>query len=67
MTDMQTLFKIVNDLSAEEWAELKEYLEKHPPMESAPPDDQSPRVLGLFAGGWVSQDFDDELPEEFWG
>lgn len=33
------------------------------PMESA----ATPRVAGLHAGlGWVSDDFDDPLPEEFW-
>ena len=27
-----------------------------------------PRVMGLFEGqGWVSEDFDAPLPEEFWG
>ncbi len=26
------------------------------------------RVLGLHEGkGWISDDFDDELPDEFWG
>lgn len=33
------------------------------PVESA----VKPRVAGLHAGlGWVSDDFDDPLPEEFW-
>ncbi len=67
MTDLQTLYKIVNDLSAEEWAELKDYLEKHPPVEPPIRDPKAPRILGLLAGGWVSADFDDELPDEFWG
>lgn len=28
---------------------------------------QKPRIAGLHAGmGWVSDDFDDPLPDEFW-
>ncbi|NOT60228.1 MAG: DUF2281 domain-containing protein [Acidobacteria bacterium] len=28
----------------------------------------TPRVMGLFEGqGWVSEDFDAPLPDEFWG
>ena len=33
-----------------------------------PPVAQTPRVMGLFEGqGWISDDFNDELPDEFWG
>lgn len=29
--------------------------------------EKKPRVLGLHAGmGWISDDFNDELPDEFW-
>ena len=29
---------------------------------------EKPRVAGLHAGmGWVSEDFDDALPDSFWG
>lgn len=32
------------------------------------PQVQKPRVLGLGKGKtWTSDDFDDELPDEFWG
>jgi hypothetical protein len=41
-----------------------------------PPDNESvqknpentKRIAGLHEGkGWISEDFDDELPDEFWG
>ena len=29
--------------------------------------EQKPRIAGLHAGmGWMSDDFDDELPDSFW-
>ena len=32
------------------------------------PENIHRRVLGLHEGqGWISEDFDDELPDEFWG
>jgi antitoxin (DNA-binding transcriptional repressor) of toxin-antitoxin stability system len=32
------------------------------------PKEQKPRVAGLGKGTiWMSDDFDDELPDEFWG
>ncbi|MFN6964594.1 MAG: type II toxin-antitoxin system Phd/YefM family antitoxin [Pyrinomonadaceae bacterium] len=30
-------------------------------------DTARPRTPGLGKGYWVSDDFDDELPDEFWG
>jgi hypothetical protein len=36
-----------------------------PSHEGNPPQG---RVIGLHEGkGWISDDFDDELPDEFWG
>lgn len=29
-------------------------------------EEQEERSFGLFPGGWISEDFDKELPEEFW-
>lgn len=39
-----------------------------PVLRLAPlPAEQKPRIAGLHAGmGWVSDDFDDPLPDEFW-
>ena len=32
------------------------------------PKEQKPRIAGLGRGTmWMSDDFDDELPDEFWG
>ena len=32
------------------------------------PESSNPRIPGLHEGqGWVSEDFDDPLPDEFWG
>ena len=34
----------------------------------AKPTEQKPRIAGLGKGTiWMSDDFDDELPDEFWG
>jgi antitoxin (DNA-binding transcriptional repressor) of toxin-antitoxin stability system len=31
------------------------------------PKEQKPRIAGLGKGYFMSDDFDDELPDEFWG
>lgn len=69
MTNMQALFQMVEQLNPDEWQQLKAFLEEHPPQETLYEEDTSPRVPGLFAGqrGWISPDFNDELPDEFWG
>lgn len=36
-----------------------------PPIEETAPE--QPRIAGLHAGlGWISPDFNDPLPDEFW-
>ena len=43
-----------------------EPLAKVTPIEK--PKKQKPRILGIGKGKtWMSDDFDDELPDEFWG
>ena len=43
-----------------------EPLAKITPIEKPPT--QKPRIAGLGKGTmWMSEDFDDELPDEFWG
>jgi prevent-host-death family protein len=43
-----------------------EPLAKLTPIEK--PQIQKPRIAGLGKGTmWMSEDFDDELPDEFWG
>ena len=37
-------------------------------LPTAPLVTDTPRVMGLFEGqGWISDDFDAPLPDEFWG
>ena len=70
MTDMQTLFQTVKSMTPEERWELYNYLAEYlhnPPVSDAKPEK---RVIGLFANTgnyWMSDDFDAELPDEFWG
>ncbi len=74
MADLQALFQAVNELSAEDLKELYRYITEtrmeftNPPAEEQP-DTNKPRILGLHAHlgkAWMSDDFDDELPDEFW-
>ncbi len=72
MSDLQTLFKEVDDLSPDEIKQLLEHIAKrHGDLADAKSQDESlkPRVLGLHAHlgeAWMSDDFDDELPDSFW-
>lgn len=66
MTNMQALIQTVDALTLEEQQQLFEYLAqqlKTPQKSTA----QQPRIPDLFPGGWMSDDFDAELPDEFWG
>jgi antitoxin (DNA-binding transcriptional repressor) of toxin-antitoxin stability system len=36
------------------------------PIEEPTEVSQGPRVPGLFPGIWMSEDFDEPLPDEFW-
>jgi hypothetical protein len=64
--NMQTIFQIVDSLTPEQREQLQAYLEKQEPS----PTPKQPRILGLhehLGTGWMSEDFDAELPDEFWG
>lgn len=72
MTDMQRLFEEVDALSAEEIQELYTYIQQNHiqfvPMKPAEKPLKQ-RVLGLHAHlgeAWMSDDFNDELPDSFW-
>lgn len=72
MSDMQMLFQQIDDLSPDEIRELYDYIVKNH-IEFVPskaPDEQpKQRALGLHAHlgpHWMSDDFDDELPDSFW-
>lgn len=66
MTDMQTVFHLVDTMTEEEIDQLVEYAEQRRFAQSPL---QKPRILGLYEGmgGWISDDFTHELPDEFWG
>lgn len=71
MTDLQTLFKTVDELSSTELKELYQYIVESRVqfMESESKSDQQPRKLGLHAHlgkAWMSEDFMGELPDSFW-
>lgn len=69
MADMETLFKQVDALTAEEVKQLYTYIvERHVRFVSAG-EAPKERTLGLHAHlgpHWMSGDFNEELPIEFW-
>jgi hypothetical protein len=70
MADLEALFQAVKELSTEERAELSRYIANMQTQESEPSADiDKPRILGLhehLGKAWMSDDFDAELPDEFW-
>ena len=71
MTDLQTLFQEVNRLSADELQQLYEYIienrNKFSEAEKAPVKARIPDLHAHLGEFWMSDDFDDELPDDFWG
>lgn len=64
MTDLQTLFRTVDELTAHEKQQLIEYLQQSQPEPTAKP---GKRIFDLHPGAIVmSDDFDAELPDSFW-
>jgi hypothetical protein len=65
MSNLPEIYRLVDALTPPEYRELLDYLRQHKPV-NAPP--VKPRVLGLLDGQiFMSDDFDNELPDEFWG
>ena len=64
------LQEIVDDLPAESQAEVIYFAEFLREKERRKQDESKPkkkRVAGLHQGqGWINDDFNDELPDEFW-
>ncbi|MCA0456897.1 MAG: DUF2281 domain-containing protein [Chloroflexi bacterium] len=59
------LLKVVDTLSPEQKQLLRQHIDNEP--NSSEIDLSKPRVLGLHMGSmWMSDDFDDPLPDEFW-
>ncbi len=72
MADLQTLIKAVDELSADELKQLYNHIvETRIQFTDAHEAQNVPtsRVLGLhehLGHAWMSDDFNDELPQEFW-
>jgi hypothetical protein len=67
MAKLKTLLRKVDELSPEDVKTLYQYiLDKRVQFVAAQPSPDAPRVLGLNPGAWMSDDFNDELPDEFW-
>jgi hypothetical protein len=71
MADLQALFQAVDELTADELKQLYLYIMQTRVQFAAAPDEilSKQRILGLFENmgeTWVSDDFNDELPDSFW-
>ncbi len=66
--EFEELLKVVGQLSVEQKRILKEQLsEEMIPQNYAVQTVPQERIPGLHAGMiWISDDFDDPLPDEFW-
>lgn len=65
MADIEAIWAGIEALSPEEQEQLLQKLARH--RGQTQPIKSPERVAGLFRGGWVSEDFDAALPDEFWG
>ena len=62
MTELMEILEAVERLNEEDKAQLKAYLNR-----ASTPVKPSPIIFDLHPGAMVmSDDFDDELPDEFW-
>jgi hypothetical protein len=62
--NLETLYRIIDTLSAEEKQQIVAYIQGQIEREPAP---KQSRVFNLHAGLiWMSDDFDAELPDSFW-
>jgi hypothetical protein len=71
MADLQELIRAVDELNASDLKQLYNHIvETRIQFIASPEESQnSPRILGLFehvGETWMSDDFDDELPDSFW-
>ena len=65
MSDLEAIFRTIDELSSEEKLQIVEYIQtlSEPEIEKMP----RLRVFDLHEGAiWMSDDFDDELPDSFW-
>jgi hypothetical protein len=67
MVDLIAIFRTLDQLAPHERQEVMRYLERHQDTPAAEPPKQ--RIAGLgakYGKTWMSDDFNDELPDEFW-
>ena len=67
MSDIQSLFEQVDSLTPEEGLQLFDHVIER--LHSFGMIVTKPRILGLhvhLGAAWISDDFDDELPDSFW-
>lgn len=60
------LLKAIKQLSDEQKRELVELLKEETGVPESVENSNQPRIPDLFPGIWMSDDFDDPLPDEFW-
>lgn len=61
------LLKAIDQLSDEQKQKLVEHVKfgvQKPKTDSV--GDTNKRIPDMHPGGWISEDFDDPLPDEFW-
>lgn len=70
VTDFEKVVEIIKDLPANQIAEVAnfaEFLQAKYKKQIRAIENDKPRILGLNRGQiWMSEDFADPLPEEFW-
>jgi hypothetical protein len=64
MTDMETLYQVVDELTPEEQERLLDYLQQARQVKKVP---LKKRIFDMHPDAiTLSDDFDDELPDSFW-
>lgn len=56
----------VKQLTPSEKAALVDYLLNQQTKEESNQEKQAERIFGLYPGGWISDDFNEPLADEFW-
>ena len=63
MADLQTILKEIDTLTAAEKQQVIDYIQQQEQSEGLTTEK---RIPDLFPGFWMSDDFDEELPDSFW-
>lgn len=66
MLELKTILDAIRELTPEELAQVRKAVEAESEKLTAKPPTQK-RIFDLHPGAmWMSDDFDDPLPDEFW-